>query len=197
MERDELRVVSGYRSDPENEERWGFVEAHDSESDDTYAYAIVAQVELRGALLAACADVASTVGAQDYDESVLAVHAVGRQWERVADALDSWDPYAVRVRMAAGQLQLELAREDFDPEMLADVVSMCALEDEMRNHAAAVAMAEDDDAAEVEAYLDQHAERIELAFGMLAHMKADLRRRGELGLDDELLPDHEMDDDED
>jgi hypothetical protein len=130
--------------------------------------------------------VANAVGTCDYDEAVWAVEAVARQWHRVADELDASDPQAIRVRMAAIQLCSELARDDLDLEMLPDLIAICAIDDELRNHAASSAMASEQ--AEGDSYVMVNADRIQQAFGLLGALKADLRKRGELGLDDELLP---------
>jgi hypothetical protein len=186
MDLSEIRtVLSAFDIDPDDD-HLGFTWAHDAESSDVYADVIVDEVETRGALWAACSDVASTVGACDYDESEWAVEAIMRQWERVADALDPCDVRAVKVRMAAGRLRFELDREELDKEMLPDLISICSLEDELRDHAAASATASE--AGNGGKYVAANAARIEEAFRMLTWLKADLRQRGELNLEDEVLP---------
>jgi hypothetical protein len=187
-ERDELRshlsllVQSFDESLKDGDTESSFATARDL-GIEVYADTIISRAEEVGVLCAACEDLADAVGGIDYHESGWGLRAVWRQWHRVADALEPTDGVALRVRMAAAQLEDWIGSEHLDLEMLPDLVSIAAAEAELLDLAIRWRAAVDADREDE--FWTVSGDRSEQLFGLLAWLKADMRDRGELSLDDQ------------
>jgi hypothetical protein len=153
---------------------------------EAYGDTIVERASRVGALRAACEDIADAIGAVDYDEAVWAVQAVVQQWHRVADEIGVGDPLALRVRTVAEELSWTMLHGEFEHEMLPDIVSISALDAELTDHA--VVWHESVEGGAEDDFWNAHEAEVRASFVLSAGLRADLRARGELGLDDKLLP---------
>ncbi|MEA3076507.1 MAG: hypothetical protein QOF60_1415 [Actinomycetota bacterium] len=165
--------------------QYAFEMARDENDTVSYGFTILARVEAVGPIMAACEDVADALGGLDYDEAILATWATVDQWEAVANAIDPTNRLGFQVRLAAHTLRHKLNNADLDLEALADLVTLASLESELTNTALRWIRASEEQTEEQ--FWSDHEVRLRQVFRMSSSLKADLRSRGELGLDDELL----------
>lgn len=165
--------------------QYAFEMARDENDAASYGFTILARVEAVGPIMAACEDVADALGDLDYDEAILATWATVDQWEAVANAIEPTNRLAFQVRLAAHTLRRKLENADFDLEALADLVTLASLESELTSTALRWIRGSEDETEE--RFWSEHETRLRQVFMMNGSLKADLRSRGELGLDDELL----------
>jgi hypothetical protein len=121
------------------------------------------------------------------------MHAVARQWEHVADALDAWDEDAIRVRMAVEQLTTEIDRAESNFEFIADLLAVVAAEDRFLN--LALMWKEAVEQGSEDAFWKEHEDEAIHVFGVKTTLAADMRERGELTANGRvLLPDEDVED---